>query len=428
VRIKHLGTGLVVALISVGGLAACGGDDDDNGSAAATTTSVSPAPSSSGTTTSSSTASGQIDPSKPTVNLAFIGIKIPGINLFDGMTRGAKAAVKKLNDEGGFGGRKVVLDTCNSMAQPAIATVCAQKTLAKKPIAEFGCEIAWGASGLKAYARAKVPSFNCSSLPVDFTNPYSYAIHPGTGDQALGRWICAQPNIKTVSYLTQDIPQQHKTVAAQTIPAIKACGKTVSPIYYPITAADLTPQIQQVVAKKADFNFINTSGPQTVAVLKGYQAAGIPGNKIMMRETSWDYGVVVKPAGSALEGAYYFGGFRPWGETTDPDVKGYLAAMQAAGYPEGEVKDPSAGYGYAEAMFFYAAAKEIGFDQFDSTSLKQFMDTNNTLKMPLGRTLVNPGPKGFPQVKQPYSHIAQYKGGAFTPVTEGTDDGWVNAY
>jgi len=427
VHIKHLAAGLVVALLSVGGLAACGGDDD-NGGAAATTTSASAAPSSSGTTTSPSTASGQIDPSKPTVNLAFIGIKIPGINLFDGMTRGANAAVKKINDSGGFGGRKVVLDTCNSMAQPATSTVCAQKTLAKKPIAEFGCEIAWGVSGLKAYARQKVPSFNCTNITEDYTNPYSFGIHPGGGDPGLARWMCAQPDIKTVTYMTQDIPQQRKVVTAQFLPAIKACGKTVSFIYYPITAADLTPSIQQAVSKKADFNFINTSGPQTVAVLKGYQAAGIPGNKIMMRETSWDYGVVVKPAGSALEGAYYFGGWLPWGETGNQDVKDYLAAMQAAGYPEGQVKDPSAEYGYAEAMFFYAAAKEIGFDQFDSASLTQFSNTNNGLKMPLGRTLINPGPKGFPQMKQPYSHVAQYKNGQMTPGTTGTQDGWIKDY
>jgi branched-chain amino acid transport system substrate-binding protein len=360
--------------------------------------------------------------------LALIGIKIPGINLLDGNTRGAEAAVKKINDSGGFGGRKVVLTTCNGMAQPATATICAQKTLADNVIAEFGCEIAWGASGLKAYALKKVPSFNCTTQGADFTNPYSFGIHPGTADKALGRWICTQPNIKTVTYLTQDIPQQHKTVAAQTVPPIKACGKTINVVYYPITAADLTPQIQEVVSKKADFNFVNTSGPQTVAVLKGYQAGGIAGDKIMMRESSWDYNVVVKPAGSALDGAYYYGGWVGWGETSDPDIKDYLAAMQTNGNSQDQARDPNAQYGYAEMMFFYAAAKEIGFDKFDSATLTQFASTNNTLKMPMARTLTNPGPKGYPQVKQPYQHFAQYKNEVMTPVTNGTQDGWVIGY
>jgi ABC-type branched-subunit amino acid transport system substrate-binding protein len=427
-RIQHLAAGLVVALLSVTGLAACGGDDDDNGSAATTSSSAATTPSSSQTTTSAGAATGTIDPSKPPVRLAFISIKIPGVNIYDGEYRGAQAAVKKINDGGGFGGRKLVVQPCNSMAQPTVATVCAQKTLANNPVAEYGCEVSWAATGLKAYARKQIPSFNCVNLPEDFTNPYSYGIHPGQADRGRARYFCARTDIKSVSYITIDIPQQHTLLDTQFVPTIKACGKTASVVYYPATAADLTPSIQQAISKKADFNFINTTGPQTVSVVKGYRAAGIPADKIGMGESSWDYATVVQPLGSALDGAYYFGGWVPWGQTSDPDVQEYLAAMKANGYSDAVARDPNAEYGYAETMFFYAAAKEIGFDQFDAASLKQFSDTNNGLHMPLARTFTNPGPKNYPQVKQPFIEVATYQGGTMTPVTENTDEGWVSAY
>jgi hypothetical protein len=178
-------------------------------------------------------------------------------------------------------------------------------------------------------------------------------------------------------------------------------------------------------------NLINTTGPQAVAVLKGYQAGGIPGTKIGLQESGWDYQTVVKPSGSALEGAYYFGGWQAWDDTSDNEMPEYFAAMQAAGRSKDAARNPSIEYGYAEVMFFYAAAKEIGFDAFDSASLKQFADTSNGSPMPLSRTINNPGPKGFPQMKQGWAQVAQWKDGKLTPVANdgGSDaDGWINGF
>jgi hypothetical protein len=140
---------------------------------------------------------------------------------------------------------------------------------------------------------------------------------------------------------------------------------------------------------------------------------------------------VVKPSGSALEGSYYFGGWQAWDDTSDNDMPEYFAAMQAAGHSKDDARNPNIEYGYAEAMFFYEAAKLIGFDKFDSASLKQFADTNNGMQIPLSRTLVNPGPKGFPQMKQGWAQVAQWKGGKLVPVANdgGSDDqGWINGF
>ncbi len=53
------------------------------------------------------------------------------------------------------------------------------------------------------------------------------------------------------------------------------------------------------------------------------------------------------------------------------------------------------------------------------------MRTKSGVHIPLSRTLLNPGPKAYPQVKQPYVQISQWKNGNLKVVTKGTKKGWV---
>ena len=60
-----------------------------------------------------------------------------------------------------------------------------------------------------------------------------------------------------MSYITIDIPQQRTVVEKDFGPALEACGKKLNAVFYPATAADLTPSIQKAVTSKSDFNFVN---------------------------------------------------------------------------------------------------------------------------------------------------------------------------
>src|SRR5439155_24065199 len=78
---------------------------------------------------------------KPPIHFALVSYAVPGSDSLTELTAGARQAAKQINAKGGFGGRTVVIDACNSMFSPATSTVCVHKLLAKHPVAEFGCEL-----------------------------------------------------------------------------------------------------------------------------------------------------------------------------------------------------------------------------------------------------------------------------------------------
>ena len=59
-----------------------------------------------------------------------------------------------------------------------------------------------------------------------------------------------------------------------------------------------------------------------------------------------------------------------------------------------------------------------------------WLDTANGIHIPLSQNMNNPGPAGYPQLKQPYERILQFKGGTtFVVIPTGpAKDGWVNAF
>ena len=59
-----------------------------------------------------------------------VTIKIPGSDLYTPYSAGAKAAADVMNAQGGWGGAKVVIDTCNSQLQASLNITCAHQTLA----------------------------------------------------------------------------------------------------------------------------------------------------------------------------------------------------------------------------------------------------------------------------------------------------------
>jgi ABC-type branched-subunit amino acid transport system substrate-binding protein len=420
---KSLAT-VAVALAAAVGLAACGGDDDDNGAAA---TSTATATATTGASTTAST--GAVDPSKPEVHIALDTIKIPGSDLLTPYAEGANAAAAAINAKGGFGGRKVVIDTCNSLLQPAAVTTCAHKLLAKKPVAMVGCDTSWGAAGLPLFAAQGIPSLYCLNTQTDFTDPTAFGVDPGgVGQQvAIARWICTQPQIKTVVDQILDLPQtraQSKFIK----PVIEGCGKKVTFVYLPLTQADFTPTLNEILSHKPDFVVTALlSGPQIVQVFKAFQQAGYPADQMSTSSSGLDLNTILKPAGDAMKGARFPLQTANPGDMTNPDVAPYQAAVKAQGGQFGPLNQNVA-VGYTYTMAIYAAAQKIGFDALDGPALTKFLSSDNGTHLPMSRQLVNPGPKDFPQVKQGYAQIVQWDGTNLVTAKEGTEDGWVNGF
>ena len=361
---------------------------------------------------------------KPPIRIALITLKLPGGggNILDPMSAGVNGALKAIAAQGGWGGRKVIIDTCNSLISPPVATTCAHRTAAKKPVAMIGCEPVWGVTGLSVYARAKIPSLNCLTAGQDFTNPWSFGINASRYGQQRGmmRYLCTRPDVKTVVIFTYDIPSQHTEAPAAVDPILNGCGKKAEYVYYPLTAADFTPYIAQALQLKPDFVETSLQGTQAVTVFKGFQQSGFPASKMAAPDTAWDYNLTLKAAGSAMDGAYAEGQFLPWSLTGNPDIQAYIKAMKAAGV---DYRVPNTQWGYEYIMWLYTAAKAIGFDKFNGVTLGAYMRKATGVHMPISRTFTNPGPKQYPQAKQPYVVISKWKNGKSTIVLTGKK-GW----
>jgi ABC-type branched-subunit amino acid transport system substrate-binding protein len=414
---------VAIAVASTAGLAACGGDDDDDGGAASTPSSA-PA-STSSSTTSSSASTGQLDPSKPDTHIAMIVIKIPGSDLLTPYTVGANAAADALNAAGGINGSKVVIDACNSQGSAAPVSACAQKLVAKKPVALVGCDVNLGAAAMPIFSRQGVPGIYCLNTPKDYTDPFAFGMDPGGAGQQIGmaKALCENPDVKVVADQLLDLPQV-RLYSEPVKRILEGCGKKVYFSYLSITAADYTPTLNEVLSKKPDFVMaFGLSGPQTVQIFKAYQGAGFPASKMFAMSSSLDYDTMLKPAGAAMEGVTFVLPYANMEDTANPDVAAYKKALEGKSLSSFNA-NVETGYVYVQAIA--TAAKEIGAN-FDSASLKDWLSTKNGVHMPMNRELVNPGPSGQPQMKQPYGQVVQWKGGKLVTVTEGTEDGWVKA-
>jgi hypothetical protein len=262
----------------------------------------------------------------------------------------------------------------------------------------------------------------------DFHNPLSFGLNAGAQGDLIGlaRFACSNPSIKSVIGMADGLPAFHSDFAAVG-PVLRACGKTfINPVFYPLTAVDMSPYIAHVVQAKPDFVIMLAIGPQVVLIFKSFQQNGFAASKVGGPDTDFTYSTTLKAAGSAMDGAYAPSQYASWGDTSNPDVTAYLNAIKPTGV---DPTNASIEWGYAMMEWFYTAAQRIGFDKFNSASLANFMKTQTGIHVPLSRTLSNPGPPQYPQQKQPYVQIAQWKNGKMTVVPTGSQkDGWVYGF
>src|SRR5207247_4514590 len=86
-------------------------------------------------------------------------------------------------------------------------------------------------------------------------------------------------------------------------------------------------------------------------------------------------------------------------------------------------------YGYGHLMAIWTGAKAIGFNKVTGPRLAKFFRQRTNVHLPITHSLIKPGPKSAPQVKQPYCQIQQWKGGKWHIIKTGPKkDGWVNGF
>ncbi len=422
-RVRHPITWLAVLTCAVG-LAACG-------SSSTTTTSTTSAATTSAATTSAASTSGSattIDNSKPPVNLALISFNVPGSSLLPEFEVAANAAASVINSEGGFGGRKLVVSSCNSMLQVSASVVCAHKTVTTHPLAMLGCELTWYATGLPLYAAAGIPSINCLNGQADVTNKYSFGLQSSAvgEDRALMRYLCTKSDVHTVVSLLPQSPQFTTAIYPALQATLAGCGKKSIALYYPLTAVDVDPYVVKAIGYKPDFIFLSSIGALVDNFYKSFQQNAWPASKTAVPDTDF-IPSVTQPLGNSINGAIVIGQFATGNSTaTDPSIPVFVKSLNNN---TTYTNDPNVAWIWAETMFVYDAAKQIGFANFNSSTFQHWLSTYPSLPLPLSRQFQNPGPAGAPQIKQPYARMEVWENGKFNPLPVGPNkDGWINGW
>jgi ABC-type branched-subunit amino acid transport system substrate-binding protein len=365
----------------------------------------------------------------PPVTIALVTIDVPGSDLLTGYNAGAQVAAKVINAHGGFGGRKAVVFACNSQLQASVATTCAHQALKRHPVAMFGCEPAWGQTGLPIFAAAKVPSFNCMNTTTDFHHPWSFGLQAGGfGLQgAMARYLCTRPDVKNVVMMALDIPVYRGTATQGTGKPLAACHKTAHYVFFPFNTADVSPYVDKVASFKPDFVMLfPLAGAGAIPIYRSLKQHGIPASKTIIVESNLTP-ATFKAAGALMEGAYGAQQHASWDDKTNASVAAYLKATKSASV---DPRDSNVETGYANVLFYFNVARKIGFAKFTPSALAAFMrDRKNAgFSIPLSRSMSIPGPKGYPQQRQPYAQIVQWKNGKLNVIKVGTDKGWVNGF
>ncbi len=416
---------LAVSAVSAIAVAACGSSSSTTTSSAASSTSSA---TTSAAATTSASSSGAAATGSPDV-FALITFKIPGLDFISDYLAGAQAAADVINKDGGIGGHPVKIITCNSMLAPGPTTLCAHQTLGQHPIAEFGCETSWSAAGLAVYAAAGVPSYNCTNSKVDYTSPWSFGMGTGAPGEAgaMAKYICqTMPNVKSIAYLSPADPEQEADIPLTLNPVFRGCGKTIAYTWIPFTTVDMAPLVTKVLQSKPGFIMTTIGQVQMVEVAKALQTAGYPTDQISLASNALDKKNVLDPAGSAVNGVYASDEWTGWGLTSQADVQAYQAACAAAGCANTNSGNVVQGYMYM--MWFYTAAKNIGFAKFNAASLTAYGRSATNVPIAMSRTFLNPGPAATPSVKQPFVQILRWKNDTMSVVTNtGQANGWIAA-
>jgi branched-chain amino acid transport system substrate-binding protein len=331
-----------------------------------------------------------------------------------------QAAVDHINkDLGGVGGRPFKLVKCDSKADPAATTACANQAVQDKAVAKVGLSVLWD-NGNKIFSTAGIVSNNAPVTASDSSSPTSFPFGGGAASEWPGevRYWATKMGAKHGVTLADDNAQGQVNVSLMQAEAKTLPGFKLDVVRLPI-GADPTPSVAKVLGYKPDVVFTAAAGSAAVAVYRAFQQQAFSPSKIVNTGATVDQETFFNKAdAAAIEGSYYSYEFDTYDNVANPEVKEYRDAMSK--YSSVDGKSEFYQWGFADVMTIYKVAKKIGGAKFDQKSYLDFMKTIEGMNVFMGGPLSKKSaPKNAPQIIQPQIRIVQYKGGKVVPVSKG---------
>jgi branched-chain amino acid transport system substrate-binding protein len=316
---------LAVAALGAVLLAACGGDDDDGGGEDAEE--------------STDTTAGSEDLLGPEDQASGEPVRIGMVS--DGATqafdntdelRAAQATAEYWNThKGGVGGRPVELVTCETGADPAGATDCANQLVEQDVAAVALSQSAVGDAVWEPLHAAGVPTmwFQGSGEAIATDDQSSFLLlNPETTLGALPVSVAESEGADKIAFVTIDVPQAIDGLEGL-YPILEDKGIDHETVAIAPGTADMTSQMQQVAGSDAGVVHVVGNDAFCIAAFNGLNAVGYDGAVASITQCITDATREGVP-GDVLEGTFVTSTIA-LGADDDPTFQLYEAVMDAYG-------------------------------------------------------------------------------------------------
>lgn len=266
----------------------------------------------------------------PPIVLGMINQENAPIGSFPELREGAQAAVRYVNrDLRGVGGRPLRLEVCTTAGTPESSQACANRLLAKQPLAVLGGIDLGAAASLPILAGAGIPYVGgAPTLAEELTSPASYMLTGGTAADLLAEvsYITDTLQARKVAILHVDLPGVLDAAVSAARLILRAKGvRDVTVVSEKADAADFAPAVNAAAAGKPDATIVVFPAQGCSRVMQARQALGLGGATFY--PSACASAGVVDAAGGGGEGAYFASGYLP-SSSADTDVALYRAKLK----------------------------------------------------------------------------------------------------
>ncbi len=337
---------------------------------------------------------------------------------------GTRAAVAYINHQlGGFGGRPLKIDLCDSKSTSAGALTCANKLAADKVDFVSGFALGIGANALPIFAKAGIPVHSVPISPQEYSSPDSFPYGGGSFTEypANAAYATSKLGAKKGVLVVSDLGDSSAVVNSMNV-FFRRAGGSVTAITVPATTADLSPQVAEAIKTKPDAIFTALSGVQDATLYEQLEKQGFSPRNIIAQASAVDvpnFFAKVSPK-TAIEGSLYGDIFVSFDDTAQPDVATYRTAMKT--YEKDEGRTVLGQWSFSTVMTNYTIAKKHGFAAFSGASLIKVLNTETVPVFMSYQYNRAAAPKGAPAVGNPYVVFVRYQGGKVV----NQPGGWVN--
>jgi branched-chain amino acid transport system substrate-binding protein len=345
---------LVIVVLGALLLAACGSDDDDGGGEGADEA-------------TDTTAGSEEDLLGPEDQASGEPVRIGMVS--DGTTqafdntdelRAAQATAEYWNThKAGVGGRPVEVVTCETGADPAGATDCANQLVEQDVVAVALSQSAVGEAVWEPLHAAGVPTmwFQGSGEAIATDDQSSFLLlNPETTLGALPVSVAESEGADKIAFVTIDVPQAIEGLEGL-YPILEDKGIDHETVAIAPGTADMTSQMQQVAAGDAGVVHVVGNDAFCIAAFNGLNAVGYDGAVASITQCITDATREGVP-GDVLEGTFVTSTIA-LGAADDPTFQLYEAVMDAYGQDVTDVNNATAMGGYVAMASLLTSLGEI---------------------------------------------------------------------